>query len=116
MTHTIRTAIIVAALSVAGCTGMLQGARDAVDIAIAAVVETNQKALFEAQRERMRLRRLRCHNPMLTPNAISLAAENPELGPNWIDALLDDCPQFRGFIIDLALHRMQPLEAAIAGE
>lgn len=116
----IRTATIVAALSVAGivagCAGVLQDARDAVDVATAAAVEANQQALVEAQRERMRLRRLRCHNPMLTPNAVSMAADNPELGPAWIDELLGDCPRFRGFVDDLVMRRARSLAAGIAGE
>lgn len=116
MTDRITAAIIAAPLFVAGCTGVLAEARDAVDVATAAVVEANQKALVEVQRERLRLRRLRCHNPMLTPNAVSTAADNPELGPDWIDELLDDCPRFRGFVDGLMMRRARSLAAGIAAE
>ena len=82
-------------------------ARLATDFAIANVHNFNIETLVQAETSRQRLRKARCYNPMLTPSAISSAAEEPRLGERWIDELLRDCPQFSAFIIELALRRVQ---------
>ncbi len=81
-----------------------------VDVVVAVVIEKNQQALVAAQRERRRLVMMRCHNPMLTPSAVSRAAANPNLGPAWVDQLLKDCPQFHNFIAGLAARKIQEMQ------
>ena len=66
--------------------------------------------IVQADIERKRIRALRCMNPMLTPDALAAAAQEPQLGGPWIDELLEDCPQFAGFIGDLALRRLVQLQ------
>jgi hypothetical protein len=82
-------------------------ARIATDFAIANVHKFDVETLVQVETSRQRLRKARCYNPMLTPAAISSAADDPRLGENWIDELLKDCPQFSAFILELALRRVQ---------
>lgn len=97
------------ALALAGC-AQVERARLAVDAGTAVVREVNTQALVQADIERKRLRALRCMDPLLTPDALAAAANEPMLGPPWVDELLKDCPQFAGFIGDLAMRRLGQLQ------
>jgi hypothetical protein len=100
-----KTAILLACLLATAC-GHLDNARRVTDVATAVAVEANNEAIYQAEVERQRLRSFRCLNPMLTPNALAVAAEDPRLGDRWIDELLWDCPQVSGFISSLALRKL----------
>ena len=91
-------------LTLAGCQ-TVDRVRTATDVGLAVVEKADIEALVQVDMERQRLRRARCHNPMLTPAVISDAANDPRLGTPWIDELLGDCPQFSAFLSDLVLRR-----------
>lgn len=99
--------ILVVFLPGLGACDATTKARIATDFAIANVHKFDVETLVQVETSRQRLRKARCYNPMLTPAAISSAAEDPRLGENWIDELLKDCPQFSAFILELALRRVQ---------
>ena len=63
------------------------------------------EALVQADIERRRLRKARCYSPLLTPATISAAATDARLGADWVNELLDDCPQFAAFLSDLTFRR-----------
>lgn len=90
--------LLAAFLILGGCTGVLEQYRSLADDGIAVLASKNQGVLVQIDIARKRLKMARCHNPMLTPNAIVLASQNPRLGRPWINQLLDDCPQFRALI------------------
>jgi hypothetical protein len=104
--HFVLTLLVVFLPGLGACDATTK-ARIATDFAIANVHKFDVETLVQVETSRQRLRKARCYNPMLTPAAISSAAEDPRLGENWIDELLKDCPQFSGFILELALRRVQ---------
>lgn len=91
-------------LSMPACS-TVEKARTATDIVVANKKNFNLQALLQAETERQRLRKLRCHSPFLNPSAISGAAFHPGLGPEWVDELLRDCPEYAAFIAELVLQR-----------
>lgn len=90
--------------ALAGCQ-TVDRVRTATDIAFAVAEKADVEALVQVDLERQRLRRARCHNPMLTPAVLSEAANDQRLGTAWVDELLRDCPQFSAFLSDLVLRR-----------
>lgn len=98
--------------SAAACSSV-EKARKATDIVIANKSSFNLEALVQAETERQRIRKLRCHSPFLNPMAISGAAFHPSLGRAWVDELLRDCPEYSAFIADIVLRRAE--NAGIAG-
>jgi hypothetical protein len=93
-------------VALGACAPQLEKARTAVDTGTAVAVHLNNEAIYQADVERKRLRAARCLNPMLTLNAVSVAANDPRLGAAWIDELLHDCPQVASFISSLALRKV----------
>jgi hypothetical protein len=96
----------VAALLLGSCSYVERG-RQVADIAVATAHHANLAALIQAQEERVRLRKSRCYNPMLTPATIADAALDPRLGAPWVEELLRDCPKFAAFIAQLVISRAQ---------
>ncbi|MGB7949022.1 MAG: hypothetical protein WCH75_15160, partial [Candidatus Binatia bacterium] len=92
--------------SAAACSSV-EKARKATDIVIANKNSFNLEALVQAETERQRIRKLRCHSPFLNPMAISGAAFHPSLGRAWVDELLRDCPEYSAFIADIVLRRAE---------
>lgn len=93
-------------LSVPACSN-LDKARTATDVVVANKKNFNLQALLEAEIERQRVRKLRCHSSLLNPSAVSGAAYHPSLGREWVDELLRDCPDYAAFVADLVLRRAQ---------
>jgi len=79
--------------------------RSVADTAIAVQHQFELEALRQAGIERQRLRSARCHSPLLTPAALSAAAEDSDLGAAWVEELLRDCPQFSTFLSNLVVSR-----------
>ncbi len=102
------TFLVLASLifSAAACSSV-EKARKATDIVIANTSSFSLEALVQAETERQRIRKLRCHSPFLTPMAISGAAFHPSLGRAWVDELLRDCPEYSAFIADIILRRAE---------
>ena len=63
----------VAAVLLGSCSYVERG-RQVVDVAVATAHHANLAALIQAQEERIRMRKSRCYNPMLTPATIADAA------------------------------------------
>ena len=106
--HRIVASLILSSFifSVAACSSV-EKARKVTDIAIANKNAFNLEALVQAETERQRIRKLRCHSPFLNPMAISSAAFHPNLGRAWVDELLRDCPEYSAFIADIVLRRAE---------
>jgi len=94
------------AAGLGACAPQIEKARTVVDTGTAVAVHLNNEAIYQANVERQRLRAARCLNPMLTLNAVSVAAADPRMGPQWVDELLRDCPQVAAFISGLALRKV----------
>lgn len=73
--------------------------------AIAIQHKVDLEALKQVEIERQRARKARCYSPLLTPAALSAAAEEPLLGQAWIEELLVDCPAFSAFLSNLVILR-----------
>jgi hypothetical protein len=95
---------LVAGVLLGSCSYLERG-RQIADIAVATAHQANLAALVEAQEERIRVRKSRCYNPMLTPATIADAALDPRLGLPWVEELLRDCPKFAAFIAQLVVSR-----------
>lgn len=106
-----RSFIIFVALSAlvlsAPACSTLEKARGATDVIVANKKNFNLQALLQAEIERKRVRKLRCHSPFLNPSSISGAAFHPSLGQAWVDELLRDCPDYAAFVADLVLRRAE---------
>jgi hypothetical protein len=98
--------LISCLLSLTNCS-IVDRFRFANDLALSQYQKFNIETLVEAEKERQRLRKARCYSPFLTPATISAAAEDPRLGPQWVEELLDDCPHFSAFIAELLLRRAE---------
>jgi len=85
----------------------LEKARTVADVVVANTRNFNLQALLQAEIERQRLRKLRCHSPLLNPSSISGAAVHPNLGRAWVDELLRDCPEYAAFVAELVLRRAE---------
>ncbi|MBL8659860.1 MAG: hypothetical protein JNM75_08910 [Rhodospirillales bacterium] len=96
--------LFLPAIFVAGCS-TAEKARSFADAAVAVQQELGLEALRQAEIERQRLRSARCYSPALTPAAVSAAAEDAELGQDWVEELLRDCPQFSTFVSNLVVSR-----------
>jgi hypothetical protein len=96
----------MAAVAVGSCSYVERG-RQVADVAVATAHQANLLALVEAQEERIRVRKSRCYNPMLTPATLADAALDPRLGAAWVEELLRDCPKFAAFISHLVVSRAQ---------
>ncbi|MFO1129295.1 MAG: hypothetical protein U1E66_12785 [Rhodospirillales bacterium] len=96
----------ISGLALGSCSYVERG-RQIADFAVATAHEANLAALVEAQEERIRLRKSRCYNPMLTPATIADAALDPRLGSPWVEELLQDCPKFAAFLAHLVVNRAQ---------
>lgn len=101
------TGLALAAGLFLGSCSYLERGRQVADFAITSAHHANLAALIEAQEERVRLRKSRCYNPMLTPATIADAALDPRLGAPWVEELLRDCPKFAAFIAQLVVSRTQ---------
>jgi hypothetical protein len=93
----------------------LEKARNTTDFVVANTNDLNTHALVQAEIERRRLRKLRCHSPLLNPTAISGAAIHPSLGRPWVDELLKDCPEYAAFIAELVLRRAEVAGISVQG-
>lgn len=93
-------------LSATACSN-LEKARSATDVIVANKKNFNLQALLQAEIERQRVRKLRCHSPLLNPSSLSGAAFHPSLGQAWVDELLRDCPDYAAFVADLVLRRAE---------
>lgn len=85
----------------------LEKARTVTDVVVANKKNFNLQALVQAEIERKRVRKLRCHSPFLNPSSISGAAFHPSLGRPWVDELLKDCPEYAAFVAELVLRRAE---------
>ena len=107
----LRRAIVASVASFAtvllGSCSYLERGREIADVAVATAHQANLAALVQAQEERVRIRKSRCHNPMLTPATIADTALDPRLGAPWVEELLRDCPKFAAFIAQLVISRAQ---------
>ena len=106
----LRTSVVALTLAAAvllGSCSYVERGRQVADVAVATTHQLNLTALVEAQEERIRVRKSRCYNPMLTPATIADAALDPRLGKPWIEELLRDCPKFGAFIAQLVVTRTQ---------
>lgn len=85
----------------------LEKARTVTDVVVANKKNFDLQALLQAEIERQRVRKLRCHSPLLNPASISGAAFHPGLGRAWVDELLRDCPEYAAFVAELVLRRAE---------
>jgi hypothetical protein len=99
-------ALILVVAALPACSYVERG-RALSDAALIGSHEAAMTAVAEAQEERLRLRRRRCFNPLLTPAVLADAAADPRLGPAWIDELLQDCPQFAALLSQHLLQRAE---------
>lgn len=103
--HCIQALLIFGVVfSSTGCSTMWK-ARSFADTAVAVQHELDLEALRQVEIERQRFRSARCHSPLLTPAALSAAAEDAALGEAWVEELLRDCPQFSTFLSNLVVTR-----------
>ena len=93
-------------LLISACSSV-EKARKTTDILVSSKQRLNLDAILQAEVERQRIRKLRCHSPFLSPMAISGAASHPHLGRAWVDELLRDCPEYSAFISELVLRRAE---------
>lgn len=93
----------------------VEKARNATDAVVATKTHFTMSALVQAEIERQRLRKMRCHSPLLNPTAISGAAVHPSLGRPWVDELLRDCPEYAAFISELVLRRAEGAGITVQG-
>lgn len=100
-----RAAVMMALLPAVAACAYVERGRAISDAALSTTHEATLGALVEAEEQRLRLRRRRCYNPMLTPAAISAAAADPRLGAAWVAELFADCPQFAAFVSEQMLQR-----------
>lgn len=91
-------------VALAGCSH-IEKVRGVSDAAIAVQHKLDLEALKQVEIERQRVRKARCYSPLLTPAALSAAAEEPLLGEPWVEELLVDCPQFSAFLSNLVILR-----------
>lgn len=87
-----------------GCT-YVDRARRGSDLVVGVAEHYKLETLVQADIERRRLRAARCYSPLLTPATLSAAASDGRLGPDWVDGLLRDCPQFGAFLSELMMRR-----------
>lgn len=106
--------LTILVLGTSACSSV-EKARNATDAVIASKTHFNTSALVQAEIERRRLRKLRCHSPLLNPTAISGAAVHPSLGRPWVDELLRDCPEYAAFISELVLRRAEGAGITVQG-
>ncbi len=90
-----------------GACSSVERARNAADVVVTNKKHFNLQALVQAEIERQRVRKLRCHSPFLNPSSVSDAALHPNLGRSWVDELLRDCPEYSAFIAELVLRRAE---------
>lgn len=103
---TILVILAVLSVTISACSSV-EKVRKTTDMIVANGDSLNLNALVQAEMERKRLRKLRCHSPLLNPTAISGAASHPSLGRDWVDELLRDCPEYSAFIAEIVLHRAE---------
>lgn len=96
--------ISLVTLTISGCSNIWK-VRGFADTAVSISHQLDLEALRQAEIERQRLRSARCYSPLLTPAALSAAAEDADLGADWIEELLRDCPQFSAFLSNLVVSR-----------
>lgn len=107
--------LLAATAIVAACSG-LDKTRKVTDVVVANKKNLNLRALIEAETERQRIRKLRCHSPLLSPSIVSEAALHPRLGPAWVAELLRDCPEYGAFVNELVLQRAATAGVAPPGQ
>jgi len=98
--------IIFAVLAISACSSV-ERVRNTTDLLVANKKHFTLEALVQAEIERQRVRKLRCHSSFLNPSSISGAALHPNLGQSWVDELLRDCPEYAAFISELVLRRAE---------
>lgn len=96
--------VFILLIALAGCS-QVEKVRSMSDAALAVQNKLDLDALKQVEIERQRVRKARCHSPLLTPAALSAAAEEPLLGDAWVEELLVDCPQFSAFLSNLVISR-----------
>lgn len=106
--------LTILVLGASACSSV-EKARNATDAVVASKNHFNMSALVQAEIERQRLRKMRCHSPLLNPTAISGAAVHPSLGRPWVDELLRDCPEYAAFISELVLRRAEGAGITVQG-
>lgn len=101
-----KTAVILLLVLTAGCSSV-EKVRNFSEAVVAVQHKLDLDALEQVEIERQRLRKARCYSPLLTPAALSAAAEDPRLGAAWVEELLGDCPDFSAFLSNLVILRAQ---------
>ncbi len=97
--------LVIFATSLLASCGAIDKARRATALGVDAAHQFNLEVLVEAETERQRLRRARCHSPLLNPAAIGAGAMDARLGRPWLDELLHDCPRFSVVVTQLVVER-----------
>lgn len=104
-TRIMSTAVSLTLMGLLASCSQVEKMRSISDTAIAIQHKVDLEALKQVEIERQRARKARCYSPLLTPAALSAAAEEPLLGEAWVEELLVDCPAFSAFLSNLVILR-----------